>query len=102
MSFTAALTAHLLGLARRLRIALWAWLAVTALGTVYLGWHYVLDDVGGIALGALALALGAVLSGVDLRSARRARESSPRQAAVTSERRHGAPPEVAVAQPRRR
>jgi membrane-associated phospholipid phosphatase len=102
MSFTAALTAHLLGLARRLRIALWAWLAVTALGTVYLGWHYVLDDVGGIALGALALALAEVLSGVDLRSARRARESSPRQAAVTSERRHGAPPEVAVAQHRRR
>ncbi|MDQ3722478.1 MAG: phosphatase PAP2 family protein, partial [Actinomycetota bacterium] len=70
MSFTAALAAHLLGLARRLRIALWIWFAVTVLGTIYLGWHYVLDDLGGVILGAIALALARALTGVDLRATR--------------------------------
>ena len=50
MSFTAALAAHLLGLGRRLKIALWVWLGVTMLDTIYLGWHYVLDDVGGVVI----------------------------------------------------
>ena len=49
MSFTAALAAHLLGLGRRLKIALWMWFARDHGGTVYLGWHYVLDDVAGLA-----------------------------------------------------
>src|SRR4029079_6124876 len=43
MSFTAALAAHVLGLGRRLKIALWVWFGVTMVGTVYLGWHYVAD-----------------------------------------------------------
>jgi membrane-associated phospholipid phosphatase len=67
MSFTAALAAHLLGAGRRLRIALWTWLAVTTVGTVYLGWHYFVDDLAGVVFGALALALAAALSGIDLR-----------------------------------
>jgi membrane-associated phospholipid phosphatase len=76
MSFTAAVAAHLLGAGRRLKMALWTWLAVTTVGTVYLGWHYFVDDIAGVALGAVALALAAVLSGVDLRSAR-ARPTAP-------------------------
>jgi len=70
MSFTAAVAAHLLGLGRRAKIGLWIWFAVTWGNTIYLGWHYVLDDVAGVILGATALALAAVLSGVDLRAAR--------------------------------
>jgi len=70
MSFTAAVAAHLLGLGRRAKIGLWIWFAVTWGNTIYLGWHYVLDDVAGMILGAMALALAAVLSGVDLRAAR--------------------------------
>ena len=50
MSLTAALAAHLLGLGRRLKIGLWIWLALTTLATVYLGWHYFLDDLGGIVI----------------------------------------------------
>ena len=73
MSFTAAMSAHLLGLGRRLRMALWIWFAVTATATIYLGWHYVLDDVGGVILGAMALALARVLTGIDLRTARQRR-----------------------------
>ena len=73
MSFTAALAAHLLGLGRRLRIALWIWFALTVLGTIYLGWHYVVDDVGGVVLGVIALLLARALTGIDLRATREGR-----------------------------
>ena len=73
MSFTAALAAHLLALGRRLQIALWVWFTLTTLGTIYLGWHYVLDDLAGVILGAMALALARALTGIDLRSARERR-----------------------------
>ncbi len=67
MSFTAVLGAHLLGLGRRVKIALWVWLAVTVTSTVYLGWHYVVDDLAGLVIGALALLTARVLTGVDPR-----------------------------------
>jgi membrane-associated phospholipid phosphatase len=70
MSFTAAVAAHLLGLGRRLTMALWVWFAVTAASTVYLGWHYVVDDLAGVILGAMALALARALTGIELRAAR--------------------------------
>jgi membrane-associated phospholipid phosphatase len=75
MSFTAAVAAHLLGLGRPLKIGLWIWFAVTTANTIYLGWHYVLDDLGGVILGAIALALAAALSGVDLRTGRQRRRA---------------------------
>jgi membrane-associated phospholipid phosphatase len=73
MSFTSLVAAHLLGLGRRLKVALWLWLLVTCVATIYLGWHYVVDDVAGIAIGALSLALARVLTKYDLRAARQAR-----------------------------
>ncbi len=66
MSFTAALAAHVVGLARPWKIALWIWFAVTLTNTIYLGWHYVLDDLAGVVMGAAALVLAAALSGFDL------------------------------------
>lgn len=56
--FTAALVAHLVGLPRLLRWSLWAFLALTLLATTYFGWHYVVDDLGGLLVGAAAV-LGA-------------------------------------------
>jgi hypothetical protein len=70
--FTAALAAHLLGLARPLRIAAWVLLGLTAAATIYLGWHYVVDDLGGLVIGAMAIALARVLTGLDLRTLGRA------------------------------
>ena len=35
---------------RWLRIALWTFLGLTVLATVYFGWHYVVDDVAGVAI----------------------------------------------------
>jgi len=70
MSFTALAAAHLLDLGRRLKIGLWAWFFVTTLSTIYLGWHYVLDDIAGVLIGALSLALAALLTGYDPRAVR--------------------------------
>ena len=70
MSFTALLAAYLLGLGRRVKAALWLWLALTFVATVYLGWHYAVDDVAGLAIGAGALLLARLVTGFDPRSAR--------------------------------
>lgn len=67
VSFTALLTAYLLGLGRRIQQVLWAWLALTFVATVYLGWHYVLDDLAGLVIGAAAIPLARMLTGFDLR-----------------------------------
>jgi hypothetical protein len=68
--FTGALAAHLLGFGRTIRIGAWCLLGLTTLATLYLGWHYILDDIGGLVLGAMAFALARALTGFDLRAAR--------------------------------
>ena len=45
---------------------------LTTTATIYLGWHYVVDDLAGLVLGALAILLARGLTGVDPRTARRA------------------------------
>jgi membrane-associated phospholipid phosphatase len=69
--FTAAVAAHMLGLGRLLRIALWLLFALTAIATVYLGWHYVVDDLAGLVIALAALALARGLTGIEPRAARR-------------------------------
>ena len=76
MSFTALGAALLLGLGRRLRVALWVWLAVTTVGTVYLGWHYFVDDIAGVLMGAVALVLARWFTGLDLGAVRRSRQAA--------------------------
>jgi CDP-diacylglycerol--glycerol-3-phosphate 3-phosphatidyltransferase len=61
--FTAALIASWLKASRLLRVALWTYLALVMVATIYLGWHYVIDDVAGLVIGWLAAALGAVATG---------------------------------------
>jgi hypothetical protein len=63
--FTAALVSHLLGLALPVRIGAWVLLGLTTAATVYLGWHYVVDDLGGLVIGAMAIALARALTGLD-------------------------------------
>ena len=73
MLFTAALAGHMLGLGRRLRIGLWVLFALSAISTIHLGWHYVIDDVAGLAIGLTALALARVLTGFEPRTTSRLR-----------------------------
>ena len=69
--FTAAMAAQLLGIPKRLRILLWVLFGVSAVSTVHLGWHYVIDDVAGVAIAFAALGLARLLTGIDPRAARR-------------------------------
>ncbi len=67
---TGALAAHMLGLGRTVKTLAWAMLGLTTIATIYLGWHYVLDDVGGVVIAVMALILARALTGFDLRTAR--------------------------------
>jgi membrane-associated phospholipid phosphatase len=75
MSFSAAVVAHRLRLDRRLRVALWTWLALTVVTTIYHGWHYVVDDLAGLLIGLISLAVAQLLTGYDLRPTRLASAS---------------------------
>ncbi len=61
--FSAALVAQLLGLRARVRRGLWLFLVLTILSTIYFGWHYLVDDLAGLVIGALAVWLGALATG---------------------------------------
>jgi hypothetical protein len=75
--FTGALAAHILGLGRRLQIAAWALVILTTTSTIYLGWHYVVDDIGGAILAVMAIALASALTGFDARTPRRLSTARP-------------------------
>jgi CDP-diacylglycerol--glycerol-3-phosphate 3-phosphatidyltransferase len=61
--FTAALIAQLLKVNRVLRLALWTFLGLTMVATLYFGWHYVVDDIAGLAIGAIAVPIAGVATG---------------------------------------
>ncbi|MBA3233153.1 MAG: phosphatase PAP2 family protein [Propionibacteriales bacterium] len=63
MTVTACLIAHLLGVRRSVRYALWAFLFLTVLATVYLGWHFFVDAIGGAVIGATAVWVAAAATG---------------------------------------
>jgi hypothetical protein len=72
MSVTAAVVAQRLRLDRRLRVALWTWLALTVVTTIYHGWHYVVDDLAGVLIALMSLAAAQLMTGYDFRPARHA------------------------------
>lgn len=62
---TAALVAHLAGMNRVVKAVMWTFFALTAIATVYFGWHYVLDVfagvvIAGVSVWAAYLSVGAV------------------------------------------
>jgi hypothetical protein len=75
--FTAALLAHMTIRTAWIRWAMWAFLATTVLATVYFGWHYIADDVAGIAIGWIALWMGAKASGHSMRASYRGQIFGP-------------------------
>lgn len=60
---TICLIARLVGLPRWIEVTLWVFLGLTVLSTVYLGWHYVVDVIGGLAMGAFAVWLAGIATG---------------------------------------
>ncbi|QGG40971.1 phosphatase PAP2 family protein [Aeromicrobium yanjiei] len=69
--FTLALFLHFAGIARAVRYTAWIYLGFTILATLYLGWHYIADDIGGLVIGALAVYIGALVTGNTRRQKRK-------------------------------
>jgi len=57
----------LIGLARWIQVTAWAFLVLTVMSTIYLGWHFSLDALGGAALGAGAVWVAAIGTGNHVR-----------------------------------
>jgi len=99
--FTGVLVAHLLGLARGVKIAVWAMFLLTTVATIHLGWHYVLDDIGGLVIAITAVAVARALTGFDLAAAR-GRMTAPSPSSLRAPRPATAQPataQSATAQP---
>ena len=64
---TICLIVELLRLPLVVRVAAWTFLALTMLATVYLGWHYVVDVLAGVLVGAAACVIAAHATGNSLR-----------------------------------
>lgn len=75
ISVTMCVMAELLRLQRAVRVFLWVFLFLTVLATVYLGWHYAIDAVGGAVIGVAAVWLAARGTGNAMR--RRSAEDQP-------------------------
>jgi len=48
---------------RALRIAFWVNFGITVVATLYFGWHYIADDIAGIAIALVSFYVGGVASG---------------------------------------
>lgn len=60
---TICLFLTLIAAARWMRIAAWAYLVLTILATIYFGWHFSVDALGGMVLGGLAVYVAALGTG---------------------------------------
>lgn len=67
ITVTICVIAHLLRINVWVRAALWCFLVLTVLSTVYLGWHYLADAFGGAVLGVASVWLAALATGNHLR-----------------------------------
>lgn len=65
--FTAALICHYVIPSRWVRWSMWLYFVLTTIATIYFGWHYLLDDVAGLAIGWIAVAVGAKTTGHEMR-----------------------------------
>lgn len=68
--FSAALICHYVIPSRTVRWVMWVYFVLTAISTVYFGWHYLLDDVAGLAIGSIAVWIGAKTTGHQMRPRR--------------------------------
>jgi membrane-associated phospholipid phosphatase len=67
--FTAALIAQLVLRSVAVRSVLWVFFALTMTATIYFGWHYIVDDIAGLAIGGGSVLLAAWGTGQFRRSA---------------------------------
>ena len=82
ITLTAAIAAHMLGLGRGVRVGLWILVALSTIATIYWGWHYVVDDIAGVAIALAAIAVARRLTGFEARIPRPAPGLAGRVAAA--------------------
>jgi PAP2 superfamily protein len=75
ITLTLALVVHFTVRHAWIRRAMWAYFVLTALSTIYFGWHYISDDIAGAVIAFASVWLGARATGQRLR--RRNRFASP-------------------------
>jgi hypothetical protein len=63
MMVTVCLFVTFAGMARWIRVTSWVFLVLTVLATIYLGWHFSVDAIGGFVLGAAAVWIAAIGTG---------------------------------------
>lgn len=76
VTFAAALFLQKTAQNAMVRTAAWIFFALTFLATLYFGWHYVLDNVGGMLIGWGSLAIGAWATGCTKEHLKKVREES--------------------------
>lgn len=64
---TVCLIAEAMRLPVVVRVAAWTFLALTVVATIYLGWHFFVDVLGGVCVGVAAVALAGRVTGNPLR-----------------------------------
>ena len=79
---TATVLTHLLRLAKPWKVLAWVCLVLTVISTVYWGWHFFVDTLGGVVLGSVAVWIAALGTGnhVGLRPV--LRENEPAQSSA--------------------
>ncbi|GAA3281237.1 hypothetical protein GCM10020260_06510 [Nesterenkonia halobia] len=75
VTFTAALFMHYTGQRLLMRVCAWAFFGLTMVATLYFGWHYIPDNVAGMAIGWGSVAIGAWATGNTRRRRRSAEEA---------------------------
>ncbi|MGJ9411155.1 phosphatase PAP2 family protein [Aeromicrobium sp. CF4.19] len=85
VTFTAALFVGRTGQRLVVRIAAWVFFLLTILATVYFGWHYIADVIGGIVIGWMAVSIGAWATGNRGRRRRRNLKDDDQPATVTAD-----------------
>jgi hypothetical protein len=63
ITLIAALVAHYTVRHAWIRWSLWVFFVLTVIATIYFGWHYIADDIGGALIAIIAVYLGGVATG---------------------------------------
>lgn len=63
ITMTLALVAHYTVRTQALRWGLWVYAGLTVLATTYFGWHYIADDVAGVAIAVIAVYVAGIGTG---------------------------------------
>jgi len=63
VTMCAALVAHYTVRHAWIRWSLWTFFAATVVSTIYFGWHYIADDIAGVAIALVAVWIGGLATG---------------------------------------